>query len=238
MDLKASVLAGRTLREAVQTWCDPLLIEKVNRAQQGFNAGVMILYEARREDGGGNERLVLDRASHLKHIAQMKLDIEVDLRVRLERGEFHLWGVQTQPEPQLHATLIPGVWAADLIFDLDASTAQFYERRFVMVRAFEGDPAAKPRVDREKARRRAGREPFLPIITEGLTEYARRAGCSLDQLASTTRNRSEVCRAVERHIKALHPQMVSVKGGLPTPETIRKHIRHLLGARPAKQTGD
>ena len=126
-----------TLAEALQQWCDPLLVlqvmewepkctasevdslRRIHLTNRGFSAG-RHAYE--RYEGNPHMRL---RAAWG--------DLEQDLCRRIEQGLIHLRGVRIAPDKRTDPEIIPGVWAAAFRFDFSRGMITIGDLRFASV---------------------------------------------------------------------------------------------------------
>lgn len=129
-----------SLRSALLTWCFEERVEDVQVVEVYFTSQELAVLGWPNLGGASNrgEPEPMESGSREAAIAALErawTGLLLDFRRRVERGQVHLYGVQTKPDRQLEAAAIPGQWAADFAFDVLAGTIEFGEHRYVSVRA-------------------------------------------------------------------------------------------------------
>ncbi len=125
-----------TLAEALQQWCDPLLLLQVMEWEPKCTASevdslrrIHLTHRAFRRDAtqtnvAGNPHMRLRAAWS---------DLEQDLCRRIEQGLIHLRGVRIAPDKRTDPEIIPGVWAAAFKFDFGRGMITIGDLRFAAV---------------------------------------------------------------------------------------------------------
>ena len=126
------------LREALERWCDPGLVEAVRAQERTFipyeldQVGSRIQLTARSERREPSSTSWLVDTDYTFLFAAWR-DLESDLRLRISHGQIYLLGTQTKPQRRTESEVIPGAWAGDARFDFAAGAIDFGEFRFTAV---------------------------------------------------------------------------------------------------------
>jgi hypothetical protein len=132
------------LLTALREWTDPVLISQVCRYERDHTeyemAGLAMhpmLSDAQDLAKPSDRRWMRGSPDFTQLFAAWDA-VEDDFRARLVRGEFHLKGVMTQPRREQVASVIPGVWAADLRFEFQRNVVEVDAARYVAITASYG----------------------------------------------------------------------------------------------------
>ncbi|MBR0658707.1 hypothetical protein [Neoroseomonas oryzicola] len=184
------------LAAALREWTDPALLSEVCRHERQHTsfemAGLtthLLLSKAQDLAQPSDQRWMLGAPDFTRFMAAWG-GLENDFRARLVRGEFHLKGVMAKPRRELQPEILPGVWAADSVFDFQRGTVTIDDARYVAVTVshgpgthvgavhdsiadthddgFSDTPVASPGATSSQKR---GRKGVGPIIEEALREF-------------------------------------------------------------------
>ena len=176
-----------SLKEALQRWSDPTLVEAVLVEESRLAPSEMAEFPrgwlsplsdlGRRPDPDW----VLARPNYGGLIAAWRA-LEHDMCRRMAAAEFYLSGIQTKPLMTTEQRPIPGVWAAECEFDFMKDTITVGELRFVAVQASRMPPtrgpgvtnASGPAVIRPDITAESVRELADEEVFKLLEDYARR----------------------------------------------------------------
>lgn len=127
-----------SLRNALLAWCFKDRVEDVQAYEVYFRSQELATFGYPNLGGASNRGDPMPMGTLAYESLREALDnawkgILLDFRERVQRGQIHLRGVQTEPERQLTESRIPGQWAADYSFDVLAGTIQVGEFRYVSV---------------------------------------------------------------------------------------------------------
>lgn len=127
-----------SLRNALIAWCFEERAEDVQAYEVYFTSQELATFGYPNLGRASNRGDPMPLGNHSYESLREALDnawkgILLDFRERVQRGQIHLRGVQTEPERQLTDSWIPGQWAADYSFDVLAGTIQVGEYRYVDV---------------------------------------------------------------------------------------------------------
>jgi hypothetical protein len=145
--MSSDLADGLDLQQALEEWCRPEMRVTRTMARLGLQDAEARLHWARKQltyagfgphaDGQINAATTEVTRARV-WLDQIERDDVLNLKARLQVGEYHLRGVMTKPIARLIPANIPGVWATDLVFDLDQNTVDFHGRRYVMVKVHPG----------------------------------------------------------------------------------------------------
>ncbi|CAH0242978.1 hypothetical protein [Roseomonas sp. CECT 9278] len=174
--------------------------------------------------------------------------LETDFRARLVSGEFHLRGVMTRPQRTTVQVSLPGVWAADYLFDFRREAISVDDARYVAVVATYGAAAEGSGRDVDRLSdaavpdsatcertvteahavppsappvvvRKGGRKPVAGIIEDAL----RRHWDGVFPNGAPARPESWLWLA-RTLTKRVGRAAMSAAGGFPKEETVRGHL--------------
>jgi hypothetical protein len=161
------------LAKALLAWCDPALIDALQKAEQRYIPHE--LNQFYRATGGIRIRLLPDAEVRVpgsglvggpspEWLIAAWNAVEADFRQRLTT-EIHLTGVQVAPSPETEPTSIPQAWASDAALDLTRSTLEFAGRRYAAVTASKERPTdfASDHRQRSGAKLRTKRQTVADI---------------------------------------------------------------------------
>lgn len=241
------------LSDGIVALCDPELVKAVQRAEAPF-APQLLAWEERPHLGGGKARYEPGRYVSSDHMRREHALLRVtwdalfdDFRRRIEDGQIHLSGVQTRPEPQETRTSIPGVWAADYIFNFKDGSVSGNGRRYVAVRmsskplvamsvAAEGVVPLPAAADESAADtteagptpgalRRGGRPKAEPLIREALERHWEYVSGLARPSSGAVPIWNDIARRLHKRWAA--EAKVGVGGKPVAEETVRKHLRDI-----------
>jgi hypothetical protein len=160
--LRASVAAdterARSLRDALVLWADAALVKRVRRLERlvadvnGRPLRFARLFERTREPFDWSTTPAAEQMRPEVRLAEAWAELLTDARRRIEVGEWEVRGVQTFPLRETERAPIPGVWAAEFWFDVEANTISVVQfnrtaRTYAAV-LIRRDAAVGPTVDR------------------------------------------------------------------------------------------
>lgn len=175
-----------SLLEALRTWCDDDLVQKIVAEEARLTPNELITFhlpklspETSWRQPSRDEWMGSSNTSFL-HAAWDSLF--ADFRRRIERREVHLAGFASNDDPATMIEALPSFWASEFIFDLVGNAITRRDRRYVAV-----EVSLRPRVTTTKPQPASDAAPkTLPVISEIvgtlsdddlfllLDEYARR----------------------------------------------------------------
>ena len=131
MDASRDVLS---LADALQRWCDECLLQRVRDEEcrhteyEMDNCGrIQLTSRAVRRKPSRQDWMV---GSNFTQLSAAWVELEHDLRRRIEQGQIHIRGVQLAPDRRIEPEIIPGGWAADFLFDFRKGTIKAGPVRF------------------------------------------------------------------------------------------------------------
>ncbi len=132
-----------SLRNALLAWCFEERVEDLQAYEVYFTSQELATFGYPNLGGASNRGDPVPMGTYSYESLREALDnawkgILLDFRERVQRGQIHLRGVQTEPKRQLIESCIPGQWAADYSFDVLAGTIQVGEFRYVGVAVLLG----------------------------------------------------------------------------------------------------
>lgn len=140
------------LSEALPRWTDPHLVAAVRAEERRFppfNLHEYYRFGKSQVQLSADDELRPARASNawtgppdIGGLLSAWRILERDLRLRIERGEFHLRGVLVAPIRERTPSIIESAWAADFKFDFHAGRIKVGDAEYVGVIAVRG-PAPK-----------------------------------------------------------------------------------------------
>lgn len=128
-----------SLREALERWCDPSLVEAVRAQERRKTAYEMDQVSHRiqltpktERERPSDTRWMVGPPDYTRLIIAWR-ELESDLRQMISFGAIHLRGVQTRPQRRSDPEPIPSAWGGDAAFDFASSAVEFGEYRFTAV---------------------------------------------------------------------------------------------------------
>lgn len=136
---------GWNLEEAMRRLCPRKLIDDFETISAAMDrAGMEPSFLLRLPRAIDHPDPNIRRESHMNiEYERARKALHQDFKSRLIRGDVKLLGVQTAPERLTKPTAIPGSWAADFVFDIDAGSIRCDKHRWVAVKAWLGSPEAE-----------------------------------------------------------------------------------------------
>ncbi len=126
-----------SLREALEQWCDPALVERVRSEERQLSeyelnqtSRIQLTPLSERRQPTGTSWMV---ETDLTNWLAAWHALENDLRKRIGAGQFYVWGVQAKPLRLTRPELIPPAWAADMKFDFAVGAITVDEYRYTAI---------------------------------------------------------------------------------------------------------
>lgn len=185
-----------SLRQALEEWCDPALVERVRSEERQLTeyelnqtSRIQLTPLSERRQPTSTSWMV---DTDLTNWLAAWDALENDLRQRVEAGQFHVCGVQAKPQRLTRPELIPAAWAADMEFDFAVGVITVDKCRYTAIICSLDPPrAGSVAEDIPAAIPTAEAAPIGPPIHDLLTALTDEQVAMLD--AET------VARLLERH---------------------------------------
>jgi hypothetical protein len=236
------------LSEAQQRWCDPQLVAAARAAVQEVERRRRSPYVPDQSSGAPPWA----RVSHSAYVAAARkaveaalVRIDVDFRMRVDRGEIVLYGVPMEPEREVAQKEFPGIWAADRRLKFYRDTIRgdnFLWIKVYAVRvllrttddlvadhshsAVSNEAKATIALPDEEpiARRPHGKQSSVPLIKEAL-QACRDKVEKLPLNKHGTPNMTTVAMLLRKYLRAKYQDPMAVH--LPTLKTMQNQLPEL-----------
>lgn len=240
------------LWEAALAWCDEDLVETLRSSHATYRTAARIGESKNpfptetdckcdRFFALADENVTIEESIKRKAAAK---NVERNFCERIKEGKIALLGLRSKPDLAEARTQIPRDWVFLLKFDWENSMVSAEAVTFVGVTGravcaadWQTEASASAALQKHSdptPRKPTGKPSYGPIIEDELQAYARKKGMTTAEVLAQT-NRSQLARILHDRLQKNAPP--NRKGGLPSVETVRKHVGKLAERRSVEKGG-